>query len=855
MNSNKQRGVGLIEALIAFLVVGIGIAALVKLEGTFLQSSSESKARTVALGLAQEKLDDLKGFVQIDADANKFDYMDIGANTGGALSGGNLLFPSGAVSATRLPNTNVGYNVSWSVNNGYWTPVSGVLTLQYPTSGTPPKPIPDQKRVTVTVSWVDQKNTTQSVQLQGIIAALAPQNTDALADESGAGPAGKPKVIYSPSTDPGVVAVSVGTSVSRETLVPTSDSANQVKFTAYTYKAGGELLRQEDFLTVSCQCEFTTSGEARTPGYAKWDSTIDTYKDYDGDVITKTRGQRSTGGKDEMCDICCRDHHDAGDSAVDGKGVKYCDPVNGIRERCFDPFRDSSDFSSGKHNHYTSNGTLASSEYLESCRMKRINGYWRVYQDWHRVDLSAFPVSEITAVDTEATYAGYVQDVVDALLEDDTITSFNGQAFTKPSKPSGVNRTSSNPVNLAINQTIQLTGRAVYIDFFSSDMLSHIRNKKDNTEDYLVDVPFYEVEVTNRIPRCASATTAYGGWCPPGSNALSVGAGDIGDKKGNGLLAGQVEGLAGTGGGTTDVAFSMRRSNSGLMGLTSPVDVHVSADNRDMLRDTANVTFTVTGAGSTTHLLTVSLAGGTPTSGTLLATPTSGAGSCSGSGTSYSCTVPNNTSGSLTFTGSTATETCSGTGSYPSSSANQSVTLNITCSATSSTHTLTVTLSGGTPTTGTLTATPASDSASCTGSGTSYSCSVPNSVAGSLSFTGITSAGGECSGTGSYPADSANQSVAMTISCVEMRTATSCVTSVAGTDVQSGTLTPSTTGNCNYLTTCGQGNKGRKFSCTLPNGVTGTLTFSGTRKSGGSSVACSGSKTFSSEDVIDFTCN
>jgi len=856
----QQRGVGLIGVLVAAVVFAVGITAVVQLQGTFFKSSSAANARSIAMSIAQEKIDDLRGFQVFDSSVvDIFGFTAITTsntpNTGGGRCTEQLL--NGTCTLALPPGNvvkdNINFNRSWAVTDYYYN--GGALT-------TTPSGDIVQKQVTVTVIWTDTDGTPQTANLGTVINNISgAASTGALANNVG-GSGGKPIVNYTPSLDTGVVAVSVGANVHRETLVPTANGNNQVKFTAYTYSIGGNLLRQEDFLTVSCDCEYTTAGSARTPGYAKWDSSINSYKDYDGDLVSKDKGQRSGGGQDEMCDTCCQDHHDAGASAVDSESQNYCDPAIDKLDRCYDPFRGSSDYANGKHNHYTSAGAVASSgAYLESCRMKRINGYWRVYQDWHRVDLSVFPISEITAANvnnTEAAYAGYVQNIVNAILEDDAITRFNGQTFTKPTpKPTSIERTSSNPITLAVSQQEMLTGRAVYVDYLSTDLLSKIRIKKVALQDYLVDVPFYEVEVTNRAPRCAPTPTAYGGWCPPADNTVNVGAGGITDHHGNGLAVGQIEGAVTTSGSAVNVTFTMRRSNSGLMGLTSPVDVNPSAANSDKERDTVNVAVNVTGTGSTTHTLSITLSGGTPTSGTLLVTPGSGTGTCNGSSASYSCTVPNGVGGSLAFTGATATDTCSGTASYTASTLDQSITMTITCAPISASHTLLVTLSGGTPATGTLTVTPDSGTGNCTGSGTSYSCTVPNSIIGNLSFTGLTLTGESCSGTGNYTSSASDQSTSMTITCQTMRSLTSCVTAGAGTDViTGGTLTSSIAGSCGEAGICGSGNKGRKFNCSLANGLSGTLSFDGLRQDGGSTANCIGSATFTATDAsVNLTCN
>lgn len=82
--------------------------------------------------------------------------------------------------------------------------------------------------------------------------------------------------------------------------------------------------------------------------------------------------------------------------------------------------------------------------------------------------------------------------------------------------------------------------------------------------------------------------------------------------------------------------------------------------------------------GSSSHTLVVTLTGASPISGGMAVIPASGTGNCIGSGTSYTCTVPNGIVGSLTFTGMAGLNSCTGTSSYSASSSTQTVTLPIT---------------------------------------------------------------------------------------------------------------------------------------------------------------------------------
>jgi len=178
--------------------------------------------------------------------------------------------------------------------------------------------------------------------------------------------------------------------------------------------------------------------------------------------------------------------------------------------------------------------------------------------------------------------------------------------------------------------------------------------------------------------------------------------------------------------------------------------------------------------------------------------------------------------------------------------------MSITCNPTSTSHTLTVTLSGGTPATGTLTVTPASGTGSCTASSsTSYSCAVPNSQTGDLSFTGTTSAGGSCSGTGSYTASDINQSISMTITCQTMRSLSYVLPRQRVLMFSPGVRNTLDGWFMHRSRNVWFRQQSSNFSCSVPNGVSGTLTFAGLRKTTGSnSTACNGSASFTTSMQI-----
>src|SRR5574343_1348402 len=58
----SSRGFSMIEVMISVVVLGFGLMALAALQTSLIRSSAETKAQTVALQLAKDKLEDLRSF-------------------------------------------------------------------------------------------------------------------------------------------------------------------------------------------------------------------------------------------------------------------------------------------------------------------------------------------------------------------------------------------------------------------------------------------------------------------------------------------------------------------------------------------------------------------------------------------------------------------------------------------------------------------------------------------------------------------------------------------------------------------------------------------------------------------------
>ncbi|TXK95201.1 hypothetical protein BMR02_13075, partial [Methylococcaceae bacterium HT1] len=114
--------------------------------------------------------------------------------------------------------------------------------------------------------------------------------------------------------------------------------------------------RREDFLTVSCDCKVGTGTWKYPVGVAYWDDTTKALLHKRGEWQSRsyTLGLSAAPPSDPQpfCDTCCRDHYDA-----------------------------------------KIHPAATDAEYVDACRMKRIDGLVSVIEDWKLIALNIIPNS------------------------------------------------------------------------------------------------------------------------------------------------------------------------------------------------------------------------------------------------------------------------------------------------------------------------------------------------------------------------------------------------------------------------------------------------------------------------------
>lgn len=437
----RQSGFGLVEVFISFLLVAGTAGVLLQLHKVYLEYSRDGGYREVALRLAESKIDEIR-------------------NTD-SLSAFNSL-PNGGTEQRVIDNMT--FDLDWTIS-----PVGSLM----------------EKEVDVDVSWtVDTTLQTFSLssrvvpQLQIIEGPVGDIGGGSGGTAGGAGP----QVQYTPGSIPDIVAVVTDpdTGIKQETTKPAPDVKKNsddvvVSFDSIIYDGSNNRLIQSDTRTVYCSCDYqnglqSTRRPARPyslPNGVYWFEGLSEEKEW--------------GDSDNPdCTVCCNDHFDVGSSSL---------------------FEDNFNQFNQGHGHTTDGSSLASAglEYLESCRMLRIDGFFRVMPDWNLIALNVFPPSYLTDADNVQLYQQYIEDVVQEYV-----------TIQKSSLPSTTYQPDSFRVWLENNgdaadldafdnltelfiASYQLAARAIYVDLMPLSLLDAI---DFNDANWLTKVSFNEVNVT-----------------------------------------------------------------------------------------------------------------------------------------------------------------------------------------------------------------------------------------------------------------------------------------------------------------------------------------------------------------------
>lgn len=129
----RQSGFTLIEAIIAFLVLCIGLLGAAMFQSYLVEQSGDSKSRAYALKLAEQRLDDLRGITSLD------DFDAIASLASNSASGSNANYEiRQTVSDAGSNFKRVNIDVSWNsgedsvrlISELLWMPVTNIVDAE-----------------------------------------------------------------------------------------------------------------------------------------------------------------------------------------------------------------------------------------------------------------------------------------------------------------------------------------------------------------------------------------------------------------------------------------------------------------------------------------------------------------------------------------------------------------------------------------------------------------------------------------------------------------------------------------------------------------------------------------------------
>jgi len=515
IQSRKQYGFSILEVVIGIFIFTVGLLAMAALQGALTRSMADSKLRTTAVNLADRAIERQRGFTRL-----------LTAVTPGVPHAYNDIVTPGVDPTITL--NGVTYTINMDVTDYYYDLASDGFTMTSTGAASS-----DYKDVEVTVSWnagqdfrtyegekvTSAEMNTGSVKLTATIPALVTSASARVADETPSGGKITPPIVYTPGLNPDVLALALGNQKFKESLTPEpevqlSDELVQTTFDVITYSSsnGNTFLRREEFAAVSCECTLeTTAGPGRRPVIWAGDEYLA------GHLVDKTYGVSANNKNSSLCDSCCRDHHDGGSSGEDSS-----DSYSNV----YGPFKIESGVDkeylgnarASDHKHYQEDGeTIAGDgdKYLEACRLVRVDGFFRVSQDFRREDQYIFPEDHFNFNSAQlATYSNYVTGAVDAyefaVSSDSTYPTNSPPCIGDTNPPcvfspnmqvigSSLDDATELPswTSLVTGETVQqqLRSRGVYIDYMSVDLRSFVANCFDGDGDLIDDCSVGDVEI------------------------------------------------------------------------------------------------------------------------------------------------------------------------------------------------------------------------------------------------------------------------------------------------------------------------------------------------------------------------
>jgi len=562
--NRASSGFSLIDAMIAVVVLAVGLLALASLQGNLTRASAEAKVRGRVAAMLSARMDTLRngGYgalatttalsTQADdcdpASPDASDWIDC-ARTQAAL--GDL----------RLDQVVQTFSGAESFSEAA---PSDQQMAQF-------------KRITLTASWSDVTGGNHQIGIASDVSALALSNVLIPPPDDLTTGVGGPIVRTVDPATAGVIPIALGTDAASATSNPVPELVGKknnqqivgTRFNVLTYTppTAGAVVIQKRFENevIKCSCQYGTGGSNLPAIYrtAYWPA-IWTGERYDvHDPSMPAPGQAFSAGatpnvvQSPLCQECCRDHHDTG-------------ATNVVR---FDPERSDG---VGKYDLDATNALVpaadtASATYLDACRVIRVDGFWRTASDMYARQyglLETQPVADVAAksglptVNAVATYTDFVKGFLSLYDGQSGVPTADGQAAFDAT--TGIDAPTIVIDPASSTDYRYLHGRALYVDYLEEEARTKLADILADTGEggLCPDGTAVEDCVMPFLPFVAVNLTEIARWEQLGTpGILNINSGNLLATDPAEPSGGRTVGVAA---GTAENRSSVRRSNSGI---------------------------------------------------------------------------------------------------------------------------------------------------------------------------------------------------------------------------------------------------------------------------------------------------
>lgn len=586
--NRTASGFSLLEVLIAVVVLAVGLLAIASLQGSLTRASAEAKVRGRVAAMLSARMDTLRNggygaLASITVLSTEADDCDPASPDA-----------SDWIDCTRTQAALGSLNLDQVVQT-----FSGAVTFS---EGEPANPQMAQfKRITLTASWSDATGSNRQIGIASDVSAMALTNILIPPPDDLTTGVGGPIVRTLDPATAGVIPIALGTDAASATSNPVPELVGQknnqqivgTKFTVlnYTPPAEGSVVIRKRFENevIKCSCQYGAGGDNLPEIFrtARWPAiwTGERYGLHDPGAPAP--GQAASAGAEPgvlqspLCQECCRDHHDTGDTDV-------------VR---FDPERSDG---VGKYD-ADATGVLApvadtiSATYVNACRVIRVDGFWRTASDMYARQyglLETQPVAGVAAKsglptdDAAATYTDFVKGFLSQYDGESGAPTVDGQAAFDGTAGIDAPTIVIDPASNTDHR--YLHGRALYVDFLEEEARTKLADVLADTGEggLCPEGTAAEDCVMPFLPFTAANLTEIARWEQLGTpGILNINSGNLLATDPAQPSGGRTIGVAV---GTAENRSSVRRSNSGI--AVNQVLANVAgidpADNSNPLDDT-----------------------------------------------------------------------------------------------------------------------------------------------------------------------------------------------------------------------------------------------------------------------------